>query len=149
MTKRGSMLVPISIISLIIIVIVGFGLPNIAKVYASGKVALKTAAARDIALILGTIYAYPYDVEIEYDIDLSDFTVEICKKTVKISEEGLDLTARQYPFVPVDDDPKFVLDGAEKIFFKKEEGKITCQYQNEDRIIDCEITNCEEQNENI
>lgn len=144
MTKRGSMLVPISIISLIIMGIVGFGLPKIAENAASGKVALKTAAARDIALILDTMYAYPYDVEMEYNFDLSDFTVEICGKKVKISEGGLDPTAAQYPFVPVDDNPKFVSDNPEKIFFKKEEGKITCQYQNGDRIIDCKIINCEE-----
>ena len=143
MTKRGSMLVPISIISLIIIGIVGFGLPKIAENAASGKVALKTAAARDIALILDTIYAYPYDVEIEYDVDLNGFTVEICKKKVKISEGGLDPTAAQYPFVPVGDNPKFVSDNPEKILFKKEEGKITCQYKNEDRIKDCEIISCE------
>ena len=49
------MLVFIAIITIVIALFVFLMMPKIAKTLASGKYALKVAAARDIALILDTI----------------------------------------------------------------------------------------------
>ena len=117
------MLVFISIITLVIGIFVGIMYPQIAKNYA--KLPLKTAASRDIALILDTMYAYPYDVEIEYDYDLSDFTILIFEKKVKISEGGTDPAPAEYPFVPIGDVEVITLTNPEKIIFKKENGVLT------------------------
>lgn len=129
MAKRGSMLGYIFIITLVVGLLVAVIYPKIAKDYASGKVALKTAAARDIALILDTIYASPYDVKIEYDYDLSDFTVEISEKKVKIYDPSYgavdDPTVAQYPFVPVGSGLDITLDQPKKIVFEKKNGILT------------------------
>src|SRR3989338_10062074 len=87
MKKRGgSTLVLIAIVTLLIALFVLVVYPMIAKAYASGKMALKVSAARDIALILDTMYAYPYDMEIEYNFDLSDFTIKITGTKVEIRD---------------------------------------------------------------
>ena len=123
MTKRGSMLVFISIITLVIGIFVGVMYPQIAKTYS--KLPLKTAASRDIALILDTMYAYPYDIEIEYGYDLSDFIVLISEEKVKISEGGTDPSPAEYPFVPIGNVEVITLTNPEKIIFKKENGVLT------------------------
>jgi hypothetical protein len=127
--KRGSMLVIIAIITLVVALIVLIMYPMIANTYASGKVAYRTATARDIALILDAMYAYPYDIEIEYDFDFSEFLVEISEKKVKVRDKSFsgisDKAFSQYPFVPVNDDPAITLDGPTKIVFKKEKGVLT------------------------
>ena len=130
MAKRGSMLVFISIITLLIALFVGVVYPMIAKAYASGEVALKVAAARDIALILDTVYASPYDIELNYDFDLSKFVVKISADKVEIDDPSFgapesDPTLASYSFVPVDDKPNFILNNPKKIVFKKEKGVLT------------------------
>src|SRR3989338_4356688 len=128
MKKRGnSMLVFIAMIGILIALFVLLVMPQIAKAYASGKLALKAAATKDIAIILDTMYSYPYDMALEYDVDLSDFIVEISQKTVKIKMTSLsiDPSAEGYAFVPIDDDLDFTLSKPKKIIFKKENGKIT------------------------
>lgn len=127
MKKRGSMLVFIAMISVVISVFIFLIMPQIAKAYVSGKLALKVAAARDIALVLDTMYSYPYDMVLEYDVDLSDFIVEVSQKTVKIkmASQTVDPIEAKYGFVPINDDPAFTLLKPKKIIFKKENGKIT------------------------
>lgn len=125
--KRGSMLVFISIIIIIVALFSILIYTHIAKNYGTGKIALKTAAARDIALILDTIYSYPYDIQIDYDYDLSDFIVEIYDNKVEIydaeySTPEADFTSAEYSFVPVDDNPNFVLDEPTEIVFEKKNG---------------------------
>ncbi len=127
MTKKGSMLVFIAIIGIVVAAFVFLALPKIADEYASGKVALKTAAARDIALILDTIYSSSYDIELDYPVDLSGFTVEISDNTVKIYDTSLgelDPLLAQYSFVPIKDEasstlPSFTLTGPNGISFVK------------------------------
>lgn len=125
MNKRGQMVI-IAIIIVVIAVFVGITYPKIAKSLGTGKVALKTAAARDIAFVIDSIYSYPYDVELEYDYDLSDFTVKISDNKVEIYEGTLegDLTSAAYSFVPVKDNPEFTLDKPKKIVFKKTGDKL-------------------------
>ena len=143
MTKRGSITyVLIVIIILIMAIVVFLTIPMIAKSYASGKIALKVAAARDIALILDTIYSYPYDTELRYDVDLSDFKVDIVNNNVKIYEKsygspGADPKLAQYSFVVVDDNPNFFLDEPENIVFEKKDGKMKCNYQKEGETKEC------------
>ncbi len=124
------MLVFISIITLVIGLFVGIMYPMIAKSYATGKVALKTAAARDIAFVIDSMYVYPYDIQIDYDYDLSDFMVKISDNNVEIYEASFataesDPTLAKYTFVSVDDNPNFILDKPTEIVFKKENGILT------------------------
>ena len=128
MNKRGQMVI-IAIIIVVIAVFVGITYPKIAKSLGTGKVALKTAAARDIAFIIDSIYSFPYDVQLEYDYDLSDFIVKISYNTVEIYEAQYstpekDLTSAAYSFVPVKDSPEFILNKPKKIVFKKTGDKL-------------------------
>ena len=145
MQKRGQ-LVFIALITIIMAAIVAFSYTCIAKSLATGKTALKVSAARDMALIIDTIYAYPYDVELEYDIDLSKFIVEISENNVKIYDASLvkleedKITGRdpffaQYSFSPVSEEPNFIFDKPKKLVFKKENGKLLVTQQNENTEI--------------
>ena len=130
MKKGGSMLVFIAIITLIAALIVGMAYYWIATNYASGDVALKTAAAKDIALILDTMYAYTYNLEIEYNIDLSKFKVEISNSYINVYDKSYNIpntdpTLARYSFVPVKNSPSIFLDAPQKITFKKENGILT------------------------
>ena len=131
MKKRGgSTLVLIAIVTLLIALFVLVVYPMIAKAYASGKMALKVSAVRDIALILDTMYAYPYDMEIEYNFDLSDFTIKITGTKVEIRDAsfgfiGNDPTTAVYSFSPINDNVDIELTRPQKIVFKKENGHIT------------------------
>lgn len=125
MKKRGSMLVFIAIIVLVIALFVFLMMPKIAKTIASGKYALKVATARDIALILDTIYAYPYDIRLDYDTDLSGLEVKIFDKLVTVQENDLDPTLAKYPFVPIiNDNPDFLLRSPRKIYFYKTDSRV-------------------------
>lgn len=136
MTKKGMGIILISLIGIIVALFVFLVIPEIAKTYASGKVALKVAAARDIALILDTMYAYPYDMEFEYNVDLSDFVVEISENNVviKIASLSADPTDAVYSFVPINDVPSYILQNPQKIIFKKLDGRIGCKYINNDGV---------------
>jgi len=109
---------------------------GISKAYASGEVALKAAIARDISLLIDTIYAYPYDMQITYNEDLSNFVVEILQGNVNIHSasyvavsrgqlQGSDLTSARYSFAPLNDNPGFILDKPAKMVFQKQSGKLT------------------------
>lgn len=125
MAKRGQ-LVFIAIITLVVALFVGVMYPKIAKAYASGEVTLKVVAAKDIALTIDTIYAYPYDIEVEYDVDLSKFVVEISQNDVKVKKPGIDSTAGEYRFVSIgNDDPSTTLNNPKKIIFSKEGSELT------------------------
>ena len=135
MRKRGQ-LINIALITIVVAAIVGLSYPYIAKSLATGKTALKVAAARDIALILDTIYAYPYDIELEYDVDLSKFIVEISENSVKVYDaslvkisndnklSGKDIIFAQYSFVPANEKPNFIFDKPKRLVFKKENGEL-------------------------
>jgi len=125
--KGGGMLIFLAIVSILAALFVFIAMPMIAEAYASGKIALKAAAARDIALLLDAMYAHPYDVKVEYNIDLSDFKVEISNKEVKIESlsVSIDPIAAKYPFVPINDNPNIVLNKPKKIIFEKKSGELT------------------------
>ena len=129
MKKRGQ-LVFITIIVLVVALLVGLLYPKIAKTLATGDMALKTAATRDMALIIDAIYSSPYDIEIDYDYDLSKLIVDISQSSVKIYDaslvsvdngiiQGSDPNFAKYSFVPVDDNPNIILDRPKRILFSK------------------------------
>lgn len=118
MSKRGAVMLFIMIIGLVVSVIVAFMFPIIAKAYASGNIILKVAAARDIAITIDTIYAYPNDLELEYDVDLSKFDVEISDNVVNVD-------GAEYGFVPIGDSPNVILNRPKKIVFQKENDILT------------------------
>lgn len=138
MTKKGgSTLTFLALLILLISVIVWFSYLEGGKKFAKKEISLKAASAKNIALMIDTIYAYPYDMEIEYDIDLSKFVVEISENSVKIHDSSLvnvdsnkklvgkDENFAQYGFVPINDDPTFIFDKPKDFIFKKIDGKLT------------------------
>jgi hypothetical protein len=135
MKKRGQ-LVFITIIVIVVALLVGLLYPKIAKTLATGDMALKIAATRDIALIIDAIYSSPYDIEIDYDYDLSKLIVDISQSSVKIYDaslvsvdngiiQGSDPNFAKYSFVPVDDNPNIILDRPKRILFSKTDGRLT------------------------
>ena len=131
MKKRGQLVI-ISLIDMVVAAIVFLSIIRISMDLSTGKTALKVAAAKDIALIIDTVYAYPYDVEFEYNVDLSKFIVEISENSVKVYDasrvkigedkkiNGKDMFLAEYSFAPVNEKPNFIFDNAKKIVFKKE-----------------------------
>ncbi|MBU90392.1 hypothetical protein CMO94_02520 [Candidatus Woesearchaeota archaeon] len=141
MSKRGQ-IETVFLALLVIGLVGGFSLYYSHKSFETDKLNLKVAAVKDIALIIGTMYASPHDIEVEYDVDLRRFIVEISQNKVKIHDassvsldvnnkiQGKDKTFSQYSFVPVKDnyDSSFVpviLDGPKKLVFSKKNGELT------------------------
>ena len=127
--KRGegfSTLVFLGMVSIIVAVFVFIAIPAVAKAYASGKIALKAASSRDIALLLDAMYSSPFDSKVEYNVDLSDFKVEVSNNEVKVESLSLsvDPKASKYPFVPINDNPTFIISKPKKIVFEKKAGKL-------------------------
>jgi len=130
-------LVFVAIITLVIAVIIGLSYPIIAKAYATGEVSLKVASARDIALLIDTICAYPYDMKVQYELDLSKFILEFYDNKVKIYSAsyvslgqnnnviGRDPTYAEYSFVPCNNNLKSVLKNPEKLVFSKKGGELS------------------------
>ena len=139
MSKKGQQYITLAIIGFFVAAFLIIAYPKIAEAAASGKLAKKAAVARDIALILDTMYAYPYDMEVGYDVDLKDFGVRVEGSMVYVNliEFSLDPTSASYSFVPANDNPRFKAEGTDKIIFKKVDGKIDCDY-----IIGNEIFTC-------
>jgi len=134
MTKRGQLFL-IAIITMVVAAAIGVTYPRIAKAYTTGAISLKISAARDIALTIDTIYAYPYDMELEYGLDLSKYIVEISGDSVRIYDksfvrlsgnkvQGIDPKFAQYSFVPGNENLNFLLDGPKLIIFSKTDGKL-------------------------
>jgi hypothetical protein len=134
MDKENLMI--IAIVTLFVSLFIGLTYPKVAESYRDGKVALKTAAANDIALIIDAMYASPhYGVSIVYDYNLDDFVIEISQNKVKIYSassvkvdngviQGNDPTPAEHSFVPVHDNPEFILDRPENIIFQKINGRL-------------------------
>ena len=138
--KRGAQnLVLLAIGSAILAVVFFVAIPAIAKACSSGKIALKIVAARDIALLLDAMYAYPYDMEIDYGINLKDLRINIAQNSVKteLTSFEFDPTSASYPFVALNDNPDYTLHNPEKIIFKKENGKIKCSYLANNAMVEC------------
>ncbi|MFH0868510.1 MAG: hypothetical protein V1831_04305 [Candidatus Woesearchaeota archaeon] len=131
MKKRGALnWMVIALIVLVVALFVAFSIPKIAQSLGTGKIALKTAAARDIAFVIDSIYAYPYDVTLNYDYNLGDFIVLISDNQVVIYESKYtspenDPIPARYSFAPVKESPSFVLTKPKQIVFQKNGDKLT------------------------
>ena len=129
-------LILIAIVTLFVSLFVGLTYSQVTKYYATGKIALKTASAKDIALIIDAIYASPYNLELEYNYDLTDFVVEISNNRVRLYGtsfvrvnngivQGDDPFFAQYSFVTINDNPEFLFDKPNRLKFTKTNGKLT------------------------
>ena len=65
MQKRGEELIVIVVATVLVAAFVGLSYLFISNSLSTGKTALKIAASRDMALAIDTMYAYPYDMELE------------------------------------------------------------------------------------
>ena len=140
MKKRGQLILN-SLIGIILGGIAFVALPMIGHDCATGMICLKSAASKDIALIIDTICPYPYDIEIEYDYNLKGLIVDISQGSVKIYgkssvtlEDGKikeirrDPTLKKYGFALISnsvEDLDIILNQPKTIIFKKEKGKVT------------------------
>jgi uncharacterized protein YpmS len=126
MRKKGAIIL-ITLVIVLVGLFVVFVIPSVAKEYASGKIALKNAAARDIALILDTLYAYSLDIELKYNYDLSGFSVEIEDSKVKISsinKRFSDPAPGEYYFEGSDKELQFEKENPQLLTFNKIDGEI-------------------------
>lgn len=101
---KGSLIVR-AIIFIVMSLVILVSLIYIGKSYGSGDVYKKEIAAKEIALILDTLYAYPYDIVVNYNKDLTGLIVEISDNKVivysaEFSRRNLDLAFKEYEFVP-------------------------------------------------
>lgn len=129
-------------IAIVAIIVVSMFL-YVAKSIASGKAAAKTTFARDIALTIDALYSYPYDVEVKYEADLSQFIVSISGNTVKIYDssyvsldsnnnlKGNDPMFAQYSFASINEKPEFIFNKPKMLVFKKIDSRLTITAQNE------------------
>jgi len=104
MIKKGSIVIRAIIFVTISAVILG-GLIYIGKSYGSGEVYRKLIIAKEIALILDAIYAYPYDSLVYYEKDLTGLIVEVSNNKVivynaQFNNRNLDPTSVDYSFIP-------------------------------------------------
>ena len=124
MAKRGSIIVE-AIIFLALSVMIIFAIPSIGQAYGKSDIYKKEIAAKEIALIIDTLYAYPYDTVINYDKDLTGFKVEISDSIVIIYSSSfgsfnLDPTYRKYEIISTGSNKiKAKLENPNKIKFEK------------------------------
>lgn len=101
MAKRGRLEYKALIILIISAVVFIFFL-YIGQSYANSDVYKKGIASREIALIIDSMYAYPYDSTIYYERDLAGFTLEIADGKVIVYNKGFnkknDPTLAEYAF---------------------------------------------------
>ena len=128
MAKRGNIAFKfLMILSISAAILVLY--PKLAETYVKGEVTRKAVAAREIALIIDTIYAYPYDITIDYDIELSGFTLEISDQVVTAYDSRLgkilDPSLARYRFFTTDNNNlQFKLESPKKIRFEKIKNKV-------------------------
>lgn len=129
MAKRGQFTI-LAIISFIVLIIVLLAFPYIGKEYGSRDVFKKEIAAREIALTINALYAYPHDINIYYEKDLSELIVEMSNDEIKVynarfQSYNSDPTSKKYNFVPAGTYSDARLEGPKKIKFEKIGEKIT------------------------
>lgn len=102
---KGSLVVR-AIIFLVVSLVIMSSLIYIGKSYGSGEAYKKVIAAKEIALTIDTLYAYPYDMVVYYEKDLTGLIVEIFDNRVSVynaefNRKNFDPTFREYNFVPI------------------------------------------------
>jgi len=105
MKKRGQ-LVYKALIVIVISAFIALFFPYVGKVYGSGEVYSKLAVAKDLALLVDTLYAYPGDMHIVYSTDLTGYTLKVNSNEIIIYDSDIgeiDPTAGIYNFVKSDE----------------------------------------------
>ncbi len=116
MTKRGQLVIKFIIILIISVVLVLF-FPAIGEIYGKREIYKKTIAAREIALLIDTLYAYPFDATVYYEKDLTGLAVEFSEQNVMVYD------ARLKNFDPAPAKYHFSVTGATTIKVKIENPK--------------------------
>ena len=88
MAKRGQIVFKALIVLLISAIIIIL-YPIMGQTHANREISKNTIAAREIALIIDTLYSYPYDVVVYLDKDLSGLTVDFSDENIKIYDTKL------------------------------------------------------------
>jgi len=121
---KGSLVVR-AIIFIVMSLVILASLIYIGKSYGSGEIYKKEIAAKEIALLINTLYAYPYDMVVNYDKDLTGFIIDISDNKVVVynaefNRKDLDSTFREYEFVPTTFNKiKVKLESPKRIKFEK------------------------------
>ena len=105
MKKRGKSIFK-ALFVIVISAIIALFFPYIGKSYGTGKAYFKLAAAKDLSLLIDTLYAYPGDAYVVYSIDLKGYTIKFYSDKIIVfdSEIGeIDPTAGIYKFVKTDE----------------------------------------------
>lgn len=132
MVKRGQLVVK-ALIVLVVSAVIILAFPYIGESYGSRNVYKKEIAAKEIALLIDTLYAYPYDIVVYYEKDLTGFIVEISENEVKVydarfSNYDIDPTRKKYEFFPTGiNEIKIKLENSKKIKFEKSQERLIIQ----------------------
>ena len=98
MQKRGQLVYKALIVILAsALVITGF--LQAGKSYGSQEAFYKLAVAKDLALTIDLIYAFPGDIVYIYPNDVSGYYIKIKQNTIKVYSEEQDKTFGLYYFV--------------------------------------------------
>lgn len=133
MEKKGNLLT-IGLIMAVVGILVALMLPKAVQDSATGKIQLKAAYARDLALTLNVICSYSYDIDVEYGINLENFILSVSDRKVAIYDKyyvnlqsnkvmGKDPTVASYPF-SCKNTPDTVIDSPKKIKIAKKDGNL-------------------------
>jgi len=129
---KGSLVVR-AIIFIVMSLVILASLIYIGKSYGSGEIYKKEIAAKEIALLINTLYAYPYDMVVNYDKDLTGFIIDISDNKVVVynaefNRKDLDSTFREYEFVPTTFNKiKVKLESPKRIKFEKSKDLLSVQ----------------------
>lgn len=127
---KGSLIVR-AIIFLVVSLVIMSSLIYIGRAFGSGEVYKKTIAAKEIALTIDTLYAYPYDMVVYYEKDLTGLIVEISDNKVAIynaefDRKNLDPTFKEYYFIPTNANKiSAKLENPKRIKFEKSKDLLT------------------------
>lgn len=100
MQKRGSLIYKGLIVTIAIGIVILIYTEAGAS-FGSQRAFYKLAVAKDIALLIDSLYAMPGDVKTAYDKDLSKYAIVVNANVVKVYETNLgiaDITSAQYKF---------------------------------------------------
>ena len=96
--KRG--IFPLYVVSeLIIAFILFFILLSAVKSWASEEIITKNKLSKDMALLIDTLYALPYDAYVVYPEDTSNYYFSFFNNKVFVKKKDYDVTGGIYPFI--------------------------------------------------
>lgn len=90
--KKRSWLAIEALFVIIVCAVILLSFIQAAKSFGSREVYYKTAIARDISLIIDSLYSIPGDAKIEYSNDISKYSILVKNNEVRIYKTTYDLT---------------------------------------------------------